>query len=86
MAKEFRISQARIELEGLGSHDDLYFKNALVQSWVPGAEVTRYTRTWKLSARSEPEDGFWAVHMGFVKEGGAFHTGMGRNDKGLRPR
>lgn len=71
MAKEFRISHAQIELEGLGGQSAApdYFEDALAQSWVPGTEVSRYTRTWKLSARSEPQDRLWAGHIGFVKEG-----------------
>jgi hypothetical protein len=71
MAKEFRVSHARIELDGLGgaAADPEYFESALAQSWVPGTEVSRYTRTWKLSARTVTEEGLWAGHIGFVKEG-----------------
>ena len=36
---------------------------------MPGTEVSRYGRKWKLSARAESETGLWAGHMGFVKEG-----------------
>ena len=31
--------------------------------------MSRYGRTWILSARAEPEPGMWAGHMGFVMEG-----------------
>lgn len=68
-AKEFRVSHARIDLEGwTGSNEDFY-ENALSESWVPGAEVTRFTRTWKLSARRVLDSGEWAGHIGFVREG-----------------
>ena len=69
MAKEFRVSHAEIWQEGLGRHGTSdYFRSALQTSWVAGTQVTRYSRTWRLS-RSRQEDGFWLGHIGFVKEG-----------------
>ena len=70
MPGEFRISHAWIQLEGLGEHGSPeFFRSALDQSWVAGAQVTRYTRTWRLSRRTEPGEGLWAGHLGFVEEG-----------------
>lgn len=67
---EFRISHAWIQLEGLGEHGSPeYFRSALDQSWVAGAQVTRYTRTWRLSKRTKPSEGLRTVHLGFVEEG-----------------
>ena len=70
MPGEFRISHAWIQLEGLGEHGSPeYFRSALDQSWVAGAQVTRYTRTWRLSRQTEPGEGLRAGHLGFVEEG-----------------
>lgn len=70
MSKEFRIAHAQIELQGLGRFlDDDGFADALAQSWVPGTEVTRHNRKWKLSGRTEVEPLLWAGHIGFVREG-----------------
>ena len=67
---EFRISHAWIQLEGLGEHGSPeYFRSALDQSWVAGAQVTRYTRTWRLSKRTKPGEGLRTGHLGFVEEG-----------------
>lgn len=70
MARVFRVSHATIRLEGLGEHGPPeYFRSALEYSWVAGAQVTRYGRTWRLSRWTTPEQRLWAGRMGFVKEG-----------------
>ncbi len=69
MAREFRVAHAEIQQHGLWQHvtpED--FRSALETSWVAGTQVTRYSRTWRLSRR-RPDNGFWAGHIGFVKEG-----------------
>ena len=69
MAREFRVAHAEIQQQGLWQHvtpED--FRSALETSWVAGTQVTRYSRTWRLSRRRR-ENGFWAGHIGFVKEG-----------------
>ena len=69
MAKEFRVSHAELRQQGLGQHGTSeYFRSALETSWVAGTQVTRYSRTWRLSRRRQ-ENGFWAGHIGFVREG-----------------
>ncbi len=70
MEKDFRVSHAEIKLQGLGEHGPSeYFRSALKESWVAGTQVTRYSRTWRLSRFTRPEDGLWAGHIGFVREG-----------------
>ena len=70
MSREFRVSHAQIELDGLGAHaaDAAYYREALAQSWVGGAEVERFGRQWRLSMRAEIDNGLWAGHMGFIRD------------------
>lgn len=70
MAREFRISHGAIRLDGLGNHGTPdYFRSALEQSWVAGTRVTRYTRTWLLSKRTDFGDKICAGNLGYIKEG-----------------
>ena len=45
------------------------FATALHESWIPGMEVVRYGRTWRLTDRTAVEEGRWGGKLGFVKEG-----------------
>ena len=70
MAKRFRIVHAKITLEGFGDRSSSeYFRSSLEQSWTPGAQVTRYERSWRLSKSAEHDEGVWHGRIGFVKEG-----------------
>lgn len=70
MVGELRISHAQIQPVGLGEYGSTeFFRHALNQSWVPGIQVTRYTRTWKLSRRIETDKDLWAGYLGFINEG-----------------
>ena len=69
MIKKFRVSHARIQLDGLYQHlsnDD--WQTALKHSWSVGVPNTRYKRTWRLSKWSNPEKHIWTGHIGFIKE------------------
>lgn len=69
MARTFRIAFATIELIGLFDQGNGIFWDALTESWVPGAEITRYGRTWHLSAPHEVGPGRLGGRIGFVHEG-----------------
>ena len=69
VVKEYRVSHAVLRQEGLGRFGaEEYIRSSLETSWVAGTQVTRYTRTWRLS-RYQEEGTVWAGHIGFVKEG-----------------
>ena len=68
MPRKFRIGFAEMELVGLFDVEDTTFREALDESWVPGAEVTRYGRTWHLSAPHEAGPDRLGGRIGFVRE------------------
>lgn len=70
MSREFQISHAELVQEGLGEHSlGEYYSRTLQESWRPGAEVTRYSRTWKISKATEMDAGLWHGRIGYVREG-----------------
>ena len=70
MTREFQISHAELVQEGLGEHAPAdYYSRTLQESWRPGTEVTRYSRTWRLSRASQIRAGLWHGRIGYVKEG-----------------
>ena len=69
MSRVFRIGHASIQVDGLFATDPLALRSALEESWIPGTEVTRYKRSWRLSAYSEIEPNAWSGRIGSVKEG-----------------
>lgn len=77
MARQFRIAHARIQLEPWVRKERLvhstsrYLHSSLNQLSETGAQVTRYTRTWKLSKRTELAEGLWAGYLVLVTRSGA---------------
>ena len=70
MARTFHISHALISPSGLfGQLPGNEFGNLLMESWVAGAEVTRFGRTWKLSRPMIAGRALWGGHLGYVREG-----------------
>jgi hypothetical protein len=66
MAKVFQIGFARAEPEGIFAAGDL--QEALAVSWVAGATITRYGRTWLLT-RPLSQERIWTGRIGFIREG-----------------
>lgn len=64
--RNYRVAFAGVGIEGLYGQPEV-FKTALAESWAPGAETTRYGRTWRISAPHQ-RDGVWVGRLGFVRE------------------
>jgi hypothetical protein len=70
MARTYQIGFAVAEPEGLwaAGGPDL-FTQVLEASWRPGATVTRYGRTWRLSRPHSQKHDSWTGRIGFIQEG-----------------
>lgn len=68
MPRIYKVAFAAIELAGLFAAEQSTFEDALREAWSPGSRVTRYGRTWRISApRRQPGD-VLSGRMGFVRE------------------
>jgi hypothetical protein len=59
-----------LRVEGLMGTSPDTFLDALSEAWTPGAEVSRYRRTWRLAAARVVGEGRLAGRIGFTREGG----------------
>ncbi|MDP8931871.1 MAG: hypothetical protein M3O70_25695 [Actinomycetota bacterium] len=69
MVRIYTVAYASIHLAGLMDASDEIFVLALEESWIPGAEATRYGRTWRISAPHEAGDNRRGGRIGFFKPG-----------------
>jgi hypothetical protein len=62
--RTYHIGFASIQSEGLFEDESL--ERMVRESWVPGATVTRYGRTWHLTQMHVPSPGLLSGEIGFV--------------------
>jgi hypothetical protein len=83
--RKFQVGFARVSVEGIFGVTTEGFVDALQQSWVSGAAVTRYGRTWRISRpKLLPNFLIWMGRIGFIKEGEVTTIGWDANLQDFR--